>query len=212
MKHLTLTETEFFRLISNPDSRAGLRTAYDEFTQRVIQLCLTPPGSGHPVHALSYAETELQYHEALQGKSHESELNLHVHKALAFVRKMLRFLAREYHPLPPFSRVPAGEKAGPSPAEAPPIRWTGSISDLVELLYGLDTIKCINGGETGIQELMVHFSRIFGMELKASQCYNAYVDIRRRKNDSRTYFFDRASNKLNERIVKDDERERARKR
>lgn len=103
MEHLTLTETEFFRLISNPDSRAGLRTAYDEFTQRVIQLCLTPPGSGHPVHALSYAETELQYHEALQGKSHESELNLHVHKALAFVRKMLRFLAREYHPLPPFS-------------------------------------------------------------------------------------------------------------
>lgn len=102
MEHLTLTETEFFRLISNPDSRAGLRTAYDEFTQRVIQLCLTPPGSGHPVHALSYAETELQYHEALQGKSHESELNLHVHKALAFVRKMLRFLAREYHPLPPF--------------------------------------------------------------------------------------------------------------
>lgn len=212
MEPLTLTETEFFRLISNPDSRAGLRTAYDEFTQRVIQLCLTPPGSGHPVHALSYAETELQYHEALRGRSHESELNLHVHKALAFVRKMLRFLAREYHPLPPFSRVPSGEKAGPSSTEAPPIRWTGSISDLVELLYGLDTLKCINGGETGIQELMVHFSRIFGMELKASQCYNAYVDIRRRKNDSRTYFFDRASDKLNERIVKDDERERARKR
>ena len=62
MEHLTLTETEFFRLISNPESRAGLRTAYDEFTQRVIQLCLTPSGSGHPVHALSYAETELQYH------------------------------------------------------------------------------------------------------------------------------------------------------
>ena len=51
MEHLTLTETEFFRLISNPESRAGLRTAYDEFTQRVIQLCLTPSGSGHPVHA-----------------------------------------------------------------------------------------------------------------------------------------------------------------
>ena len=57
-----------------------------------------------------------------------------------------------------------------------------------------------------------HFSRIFSMELKPNQCYNAYVDIRRRKNDSRTYFFDRASEKLNERIVKDDERERARKR
>ena len=147
MEHLTLTETEFFRLISNPDSRTGLRTAYDEFTQRVIQLCLIPPESGHPVHALSYAETELQYHEALQGRSHESELNLHVHKALAFVRKMLRFLAREYHPLPP-SHMFTGEKTGAPPSDAPPICWTGSISDLVELLYGLDTLKCINGGET----------------------------------------------------------------
>ena len=120
MEHLTLTETEFFRLISNPDSRTGLRTAYDEFTQRVIQLCLIPPESGHPVHALSYAETELQYHEALQGRSHESELNLHVHKALAFVRKMLRFLAREYHPLPP-SHMFTGEKTGAPPSDAPPI-------------------------------------------------------------------------------------------
>ena len=36
-------------------------------------------------------------------------------------------------------------------------------------------LKCINGGETGIQELMVHFSRFFGMELKPSQCYRVVV-------------------------------------
>lgn len=122
MEHLTLTETEFFRLISNPDSRTGLRTAYDEFTQRVIQLCLIPPESGHPVHALSYAETELQYHEALQGRSHESELNLHVHKALAFVRKMLRFLAREYLRCRPPTCLPARK---PAPLLLMPLRYVG---------------------------------------------------------------------------------------
>ena len=206
-----MTETEFFRLIDNNGSHKEVSTAYIEFIATVVALCTGAADPCHPLPALSYAETELQYHEALQGRSHESELNLHVHKALAFVRKMLRFLAREYHPLPP-SHMFTGEKTGAPPSDAPPICWTGSISDLVELLYGLDTLKCINGGETGIQELMVHFSRFFGMELKPSQCYNAYVDIRRRKNDSRTYFFDRASEKLNERIVKDDERERARKR
>ena len=112
MEHLTLTETEFFRLISNPDSRTGLRTAYDEFTQRVIQLCLIPPESGHPVHALSYAETELQYHEALQGRSHESELNLHVHKALAFVRIRCR----------PPTCLPARK---PAPLLLMPLRYVG---------------------------------------------------------------------------------------
>ena len=32
------------------------------------------------------------------------------------------------------------------------MRWTGSTVDLIELLYGLDTLKYINGGETGMGE------------------------------------------------------------
>ena len=31
---------------------------------------------------------------------------------------------------------------------------TGSTVDLIELLYGLDTLKYINGGETGMGELL----------------------------------------------------------
>ena len=42
------------------------------------------------------------------------------------------------------------------PADAPPMRWTGSTVDLIELLYGLDTLKYINGGETGMGELLGH--------------------------------------------------------
>ena len=34
------------------------------------------------------------------------------------------------------------------------MRWTGSTVDLIELLYGLDTLKYINGGETGMGELL----------------------------------------------------------
>ena len=40
------------------------------------------------------------------------------------------------------------------PADAPSMRWTGSTVDLIELLYGLDTLKYINGGETGMGELL----------------------------------------------------------
>ena len=31
--------------------------------------------------------------------------------------------------------------------------WTGKATDLVELLYALDTCNCINNGEIGVEEL-----------------------------------------------------------
>lgn len=211
MKHIILTETEFFRLIDNPGSRIGLSAAYNEFTMEVVSLCTGASSPCHPLLALSYAETELQYHKALQDA--DSDHGVYVLKALAFVRKMLEFLTLPQSQVPPLSFIPSkDEKKGGNTADTPPMRWTGSISDLTELLYGLDTLKCVNNGEVGMNELVAYFSRMLGMELKDTQCYNAYVDIRRRKNGSRTYFFDRISEKLNLRIAQDDERERARKR
>lgn len=59
--------------------------------------------------------------------------------------------------------------------------------DLVELLYALDTCDCINNGEIGVEELADALSEIFGVEIK--NCYNVYMNMKRRKDDSRTYFF-----------------------
>ena len=90
MEHLILTETEFFRLIDNPDSRTELGAAYNEFTTAVVSLCTGAASPCHPLPALSYAETELQYHKALQDTgTHHS---VYVRKALAFVRKMLKHI------------------------------------------------------------------------------------------------------------------------
>ena len=41
-------------------------------------------------------------------------------------------------------------------------------------------------------------------------CYRFYTDIKRRKNESRTYFLDRMQEKLNERMLRDDELDRMR--
>ena len=38
--------------------------------------------------------------------------------------------------------------------------------------------------------------------------YNIYADIKRRKNESRTYFFDRAAERLNRRMMREAERKR----
>ena len=40
---------------------------------------------------------------------------------------------------------------------------------------------------------------------------NTYADIKRRKNESRTYFFDRAAERLNRRMMRDEEAERKRR-
>ena len=104
------------------------------------------------------------------------------------------------------------EKRNKDTGNIPAMRWTGSMAELVELIYGLDAMKLVNEGETGIKELLDGFCKVFGMEIKESQCYNTYADIKRRKNDSRTYFFDKAAEKLNRRMQEDEERERMRKR
>ncbi|WP_416991436.1 RteC domain-containing protein [Alistipes indistinctus] len=93
-----------------------------------------------------------------------------------------------------------------------PHRWTGTIVELVELIYGLQELHCIDEGEAPINELIAFFNSSFGLEVKESHCYNAYADMKRRKNDSRTYFLDKMRERLNLRMQRDEEKERARRR
>ncbi len=89
--------------------------------------------------------------------------------------------------------------------------WTGNFIELVEIIYALDEMRCINNGEPTINELFAFFCELFGMEVKDNHCYNAYADMKRRKNDSRTYFLDKMREKLNIRMQRDDEKEMMRK-
>ena len=41
-----------------------------------------------------------------------------------------------------------------------PIRWTGKASDLVEILYGIDELGCINDGETPLKEIAAYFYKM----------------------------------------------------
>ena len=85
--------------------------------------------------------------------------------------------------------------------------WTGTHVELVELIYGLQELHCIDDGEVSISELFAFFGESFGMDMKDSHCYNAYADMKRRKNDSRTYFLDKMRERLNLRMQRDDEKE-----
>ena len=88
-------------------------------------------------------------------------------------------------------------------------QWTGSVVELVELIYALDSVKCVNNGEVPITELATFLGTLFGVDLR--ECYGTYTDMKRRKNENRTYFLDKMSKELNKRMERDDDKEKKRK-
>ncbi len=213
MEYLILTETEFFGLIDGNNEATNLNAAYNRFVKAVVELMHDGDTDGTKI-ALAYAENELQFHHMQHIEGVGCHAALFVRKALSFIRKMQKHIPSNRPQVPPLSTTIHSEceKKNEMPVNAPSMRWTGSTAELVELIYGLDAMKLVNEGEPGIKELLEGFCRVFGMEIKESQCYNTYADIKRRKNESRTYFFDKAAEKLNRRMQEDEERERMRKR
>lgn len=203
MNYFLLADTEFFRRI-NEAGDCNMETAYMAFANQVIELC----GSMHTSHsiiALAYIEIELQHHP-VRLLSEERKEAAYIGKALSFVRKMQKFLSAPQ--VPPLSNLHSSADT-PSDNPAPSLRWTGNAIDLVELIYGIYEMGCINNGEMPLKQLAPLLYRIFGVEAK--DCYRFYTDIKRRKNESRTYFLDRMQEKLNERMLRDEEMERMRK-
>ena len=207
MNYLILTETEFFGLINGNDETINLNAAYGCFVKAVVELLSDNDTDGVKI-ALAYAENELEYHNTqyLAGgvKSHT---DLFVRKALSFVRKMQKQISTSRLQVPPLS---TSYPSPPSTAHSvPTLKWTGNAIDLVEMIYGISEMGCINDGEIPLKELAPVLYSFFGVNSK--DCYRFYTDIKRRKNDSRTYFLDRMQKKLNEKMQRDDELERMRR-
>jgi len=206
MDYFILTDTEFFRqIIDNKDS-SKLTSTYCDFIKMVFDLCTGSVSRYELLFAMTYTETELQslcetcrLNPAIARES--DPCFLYTRKALSFIRHMLKHMQTQVPPLstsdninqPPFT----------------PYQWTGSTVELVELIYGLIEMRSIHNGETPITELASYISSQFGIEVK--DCYSAYVDMKRRKNDSRTYYLDKMRERLNRRMQLDDEREQMRK-
>ena len=201
MDYHTLTESDFFRFVSQNTEAADIRAAYDEFSQTIFRSYVEAGNPHRLLFALIYAEVELQslYDTLPDGKDGQAA---YLKKALALVRRMLENLQAQ---VPPLS---AAQKSDNQP---PPFRWTGTLIELVELIYGLQEIGCINDGEASINELTGYLGKLLGVEIKDILCYNTYANIKHRKNESRTYFLDKMRERLNLRMQRDDAKEQARR-
>lgn len=212
MEYYILTESEFFNLIDGNDETVNLTAAYSGFIRTMIGMCRDSGADRNGILlALAYAENELQHHRTQYMASEKSHTDLYVRKALAFVRKMQEHVLQNHNhtPVPPLSNPTASNDYTFAENTAPALRWTGNAIDLVEMIYGISTMGCINGGKIPLKELAPVLYSFFGVDSK--DCYRFYTDIKRRKNDSRTYFLDRMADRLNAKMRHDDELERMRR-
>ena len=201
MDYHTLTDSDFFRFVSQNTEAADIRAAYDEFSRTIFRSYVEAGDPYRLLFALIYAEVELQsLHDTFPDRKNGQAAYLK--KALALVRRMLENLQAQ---VPPLS---AAQKSDNQP---PPFRWTGTLIELVELIYGLQEIGCINDGEASINELTGYLGKLLGVEIKDILCYNTYANIKHRKNESRTYFLDKMRERLNLRMQRDDAKEQARR-
>ena len=202
-----LTRTDFFGILKGETELASacIHQAYHDFVEHIIECCMGRRAVENVHVALAFAEIELRFLIDIV----EEELRIHAKKAIAFIRKMMQ-LANQYAEVPPLT-------SNFHPTNVPPIKsetqkslqWTGNTLDLVELIYGLSEMGCIDNGETPLKVLAPALYEFFGLDTK--ECYRYYSAIKLRKNPSRTYFIDEMQKKLNEKIRRDEELERMRR-
>ena len=156
--------------------------------------------------ALAFAEIELRFLIDIV----EEEMRIHAKKAIAFIRKMMQLASQHYAEVPPLTSNIHPTNITAAKSETPKsLQWTGNTLDLVELIYGLSEMGCIDNGETPLKVIAPALYEFFGLDTK--ECYRYYSAIKLRKNPSRTYFIDKMQKKLNEKIRRDEELERMRR-
>ena len=207
MNYFLLAETDFFRQI-NEAGDCNMEKAYTAFATQVIELCIGSPDTNRTIIALAYIEIELQHHPVRNLPEEKKEIANYVSKALSFVRKMQKFLAAPQVP-PLTSNIQPTIVPSAKSETQKSLQWTGNTLALVELIYGLSEMGCIDNGETPLKVLAPALYEFFGLDTK--ECYRYYSAIKLRKNPSRTYFIDKMQKKLNEKIRRDEELERMRR-
>lgn len=80
--------------------------------------------------------------------------------------------------------------------------WTGSKTDLIELIYALQSSGVVNSGTADIKELAAVCEQIFNIEL--GNYYHTFIEIRSRKCNN-TKFLDKMKESLLKRIAELDE-------
>lgn len=201
MEHAYRMAEELFRTVPSPAATPNPERL-DRFNKALQLLCTGQRDRIRIFRTLRYTRIRLHaLQKSVQGTTSIPEQTSQLHFleiAIGYIDTELEILNR--YPEQAGNAVPQGV-----------LPWTGTLIELVELIYGLQEMGCINDGETAINELTDYFGKLFGMEIKDILCYNTYTNIKHRKSESRTYFLDKMRERLNRRMLRDEEKDRNRR-
>lgn len=194
-----LIKTPFFQAVSEADNKKkdSYQELYKDFTRKILELCnATDMNFTDMIFTLNHTSIELN---ALQESAEEksTETLLYIKKAILFTKIGIDYLNST-------QLLESRMHEKPAAVHRKIKKWSAKIIHLVEIVYALDTMKCVDDGDGTLEELSDYISRHWGVEIK--NCFNAYVDMKKRKGESRTYFLDELSRRLNERMKQDDEK------
>lgn len=79
----------------------------------------------------------------------------------------------------------------------PELTWTGSKTDLIELIYALHATDVFNNGSVDIKRVAIAFERALNVNL--GDYYRIFINIRLRKSNKST-FLDRLRDKMSQRL------------
>lgn len=181
MTYSILTDTDFFRDLESGNT-ASIKADYGKFIEQAVCQCKKAISKVDMNIMLAYTETELMGYTEQKG-----ETGAYAGKASHFLKEMQDM----------------AEDIAKSGATASEIEWTGTTTDLVELIYALKETGCINNGEMLIGKMCEAMFQLFGKK-PIKDCARLYVGIMEREDDlSRTYFIDKMRRKLNTKIKED---------
>ena len=185
MKYDILTDTDFIRAVKDKNEES-MNATFGSFIEQVVALSACHKGKTATYAAFAYAEIELK--KATGSLKSSREL---AEEAIEFIHEMQQMV----------KDMPVTEIKQPQTTNS--LNWTGDIVNLVELMYGLQEMQCLNDGKLTMEELGNRIFPLFGLKPKIYS--RIYIDIKQRatKNGNRTYFLSKMRNMLEERIDQD---------
>lgn len=95
------------------------------------------------------------------------------------------------------------QTSNPNESQRPTnMNWTGTKTDLIELMYAIHETGAINNGHADIKDLADFFQQILNIDL--GEYYRAYIEIRSRKINQ-TKFLDRMKKNLEKKMTDADQ-------
>ncbi|MBQ8968922.1 MAG: RteC domain-containing protein [Bacteroidaceae bacterium] len=185
MKYDILADTDFIRAVKDKNEES-MNAAFGSFMEQVVALSDCHEGKAATYAAFAYAEIELK--KAIGSLKSGREL---AEEAIEFIHEMQQMV----------KDMPTTEIKQTQTTSS--LNWTGDIVNLVELMYGLQEMQCLNDGKLTMEELGNRIFPLFGLKPKIYS--RIYIDIKQRatKNGNRTYFLSKMRNMLEERIDQD---------